>query len=325
MNFFSRTPANPKAGLSLNDYMSRLQKAPIYVQYKALVGGPIAQAHASVLFDNAVRSKDREGFWMYNPTGDNLGEAAAPDTAIRFKPSGVQSQDTFWDMIVFPNFTNDYKKIIARQPYMASLRTHAFQGLLFVRLETNKEPEASYWPAGVAKMNRDKKGDVLNLEKAKHWVKFEIERDSRQTPKSNAHSVQESQSLVARYARKDAAWPLSFKILSDISAELVKGGPRYRAATDGDNPPYPSNFGGTFLLLEALDNVASKSLPRRGDRRWASWAIYAYAAIMAAQAFADGNKRVARIAYAVVMASGGLDFRAPTGKLRTQLANMGQL
>jgi hypothetical protein len=321
---FSRTKPNPDAELSLHDYMSHLQKVPIFVQYKALVGGPIAQAHAAVLFDCSVRSKDGEGFWKYDGDFKTNSGPVQGETPIKFRP---QAKKTFLEVVVEESFRLDYKKIVSRQPYMAQLRNDALRGSLKTQLQAHAQPEATYWVdhrrLDLGKLARSLVGPGKearaqeNLKKAKAWVSYDMSGNAATT----ADSITQSQQLIDTHARHDGSWPLSFKKLADISAELVKGAPPYRKPS-GEGETYPSNFGGTHLLMEAMRQMADTRLPPRGDARWANWALYAFAAIMAAQAFTDGNKRVARVAYATVMASGGIDFRAPNSKLGAQLANM---
>jgi prophage maintenance system killer protein len=50
--------------------------------------------------------------------------------------------------------------------------------------------------------------------------------------------------------------------------------------------------------------------------------VYYFGSIMNAQPFPDGNKRVARTVYALMMLSGGIKFQAPSADVGRQLANM---
>jgi hypothetical protein len=59
-----------------------------------------------------------------------------------------------------------------------------------------------------------------------------------------------------------------------------------------------------------MEGFKSRTVPARGNAAWENWALYLFGAIMTSQGFTDGNKRVARPAYAITMVSGGVDFRA---------------
>jgi hypothetical protein len=332
---FSRKPANADVSLGLNDYMASLQHTPIFVQYKALVGGPIAQAHAAVIFDCCARSKDKEGYWAYNAAFATNSGPVQPNTPIKFQSTA--GKDTFLDVVVSETFKLDYKKIVSRQPYMVKLRNDALRGFLKTQLDGQTQPERTYYRPIVtggssayasldprvldlgAKLARiagpgGRERAQENLTKAKAWVRSEMKD-------SPTEQIAQSQRLIDTYASDAGTWPLSFKTIADIFDAQVKGAPPYRKVSS-EGETYPSNFGGTYLLMDAMSRMAETRLPKRGDPGWTNWALYAYAAIMAAQAFTDGNKRVARVAYATVMVSGGIDFRAPTPKLGGSLANM---
>jgi prophage maintenance system killer protein len=63
-------------------------------------------------------------------------------------------------------------------------------------------------------------------------------------------------------------------------------------------------------------------MPQKGDERWIDIALFYLGAIITVQAFADGNKRVARTAFAIVMVNGGVEFVAPNVKFENDLAQM---
>ena len=59
-----------------------------------------------------------------------------------------------------------------------------------------------------------------------------------------------------------------------------------------------------------MDGFKNRGVPARGNAAWENWALYLFGAIMTSQGFTDGNKRVARAVYAIMMVSGGVEFRA---------------
>jgi Fic family protein len=44
--------------------------------------------------------------------------------------------------------------------------------------------------------------------------------------------------------------------------------------------------------------------------------------LMTSQPFSDGNKRISRVSYAIIMASAGIPFKAPTNQYGSRLAAM---
>jgi len=85
---------------------------------------------------------------------------------------------------------------------------------------------------------------------------------------------------------------------------------------------FASSAAGTQLLNDVFAELSAMKMPERGDKEWYDVALYAFGAIAHTQAFTDGNKRMARFAYAVILESGGVEFRAPTDKFGSVLAHM---
>ena len=107
----------------------------------------------------------------------------------------------------------------------------------------------------------------------------------------------------------------------NLGGALFKvGGEWHRITTQPT--PYPSSVGGMFCLDHAFLLTSNKKWPANEDPHWMDAALFYLGAIGAAQAFGDGNKRVAHIAYAIVLINGGLWFRAPTEAYEGQLFNM---
>jgi prophage maintenance system killer protein len=76
------------------------------------------------------------------------------------------------------------------------------------------------------------------------------------------------------------------------------------------------------VLKKVLADIAKETMPKVGEKAWEDWALFFFGAAMTAQPFPDGNKRACRAAYAIIMASAGIDFRAPTDKFGSQLGAM---
>jgi hypothetical protein len=117
-------------------------------------------------------------------------------------------------------------------------------------------------------------------------------------------------------------------ILRDIFRNVVvnsadKPPPAWRGPIFTDpTVKYPSSIGGSFLLRWMMKMTGGGFLPKKGDERWVDLALFYLGAIITVQAFSDGNKRVARTAYALLMVNGGVEFRAPSVKFENDLAQM---
>jgi hypothetical protein len=88
--------------------------------------------------------------------------------------------------------------------------------------------------------------------------------------------------------------------------------------------PYPSSVGGNKLLGYMFQLTSGLNWPNFGDPRWDSFAMFYLTAIAHAQGFADGNKRIAHLAYAIVLIKNTHDFKAPSEALERWLVRMNE-
>src|SRR6185503_2568095 len=121
-----------------------------------------------------------------------------------------------------------------------------------------------------------------------------------------------------------SGWPLGHDAtkLRDIWKGLVSDAPPYRTGYPPTGVLYPSNFGGMFVLEETMKDFANRPVPQRGNQGWEDWALFMYGAIMTSQGFPDGNKRIARAAYGIMVASGGINLRVMKGDYGRKIGPM---
>jgi len=152
---------------------------------------------------------------------------------------------------------------------------------------------------------------VVNKRKAQAWLRLGVRG-----------STAAYDEVVNVYTRTDGTLPIGYdeKILVAIWKKLVTDAPPYRAPDPAT--PYPSSVGGMALLKRILAELRTEVLPPRGDVAWENWALFVYGAAMTVQAFPDGNKRACRAAYALIMCSANIPFRAPNATLGSKLADM---
>jgi hypothetical protein len=171
----------------------------------------------------------------------------------------------------------------------------------------NVQQKIKAWPPPQSEAASLPKGDIGRA-KAKVWV-------SQKSP--------ESARLVDTYARTAGGWPLGYDttVLQNIWKSLVPSAGLFRP-TNVSGAKYPSSVGGFVLLQKVMGDFSRRTVPGRGSAAWEDWALYLFGAIMASQGFTDGNKRVARLAYAIMISSGVVDFRAMNDAYGSRLASM---
>lgn len=110
------------------------------------------------------------------------------------------------------------------------------------------------------------------------------------------------------------------EILDRIHARLFPEAPDRRSP----NPDvaYPSSVGGRHVLEKVFSWTADAVWPRPGEASWLDVALFFLGAVGTAQGYADGNKRMARFAYALTLLRGRHPFVAPGEALEQTLIRM---
>lgn len=107
-----------------------------------------------------------------------------------------------------------------------------------------------------------------------------------------------------------------------VHKRLVPGVAPTRLATKFVNK-YPSTVGAGYLFDELYLLVSGQKVwPPFGDAHWASIAPFYLGSIGTIQVFPDGNKRMSRFAYSVVLIKGTHTFKAPTDTYALSLYRM---
>jgi hypothetical protein len=152
---------------------------------------------------------------------------------------------------------------------------------------------------------------LVNLAKGTAWATRGVHGDA--SAFSNA---------IKNHMKTDGTFPLGSneQITMSIWNTLVNNVGAYRLPTLGSM--YPSSFGGMYLLKNVLTTIHGTHLPGLGDVAWENWALFFFGALMTSQPFVDGNKRISRVTYAIIMTSAGIPFRAPTDAYGARLAAM---
>jgi len=307
-------PAGPIV-VNQNQLLTTMRTRPSFTRYAAKIGLPLATIQAvRDIFSENIHYVPNGQFWG----ATNPRAIAGHEPNLRFQDQAALS--SFIDVI--ENFIGlEISKIDSRQVYVNTLRNRAIAGQLEGDLRANTEPENNYYTAPAprvaargAPLIPAKTPWMIEQSKAFSWLTHGVTGDT------SAYT-----SNLVRLNRHDGSNPIGADdtILRNAWSELVPAAPTHR----GWNlvtiqSVYPSNIGGTKLLNDMLAEFDGRNMPPIGDNAWYDWALFIFGSMMAVQAFTDGNKRISRLAYALVLLSGGVPFVAPNGQLGARLASM---
>ena len=317
MSFFSSKPKYvPKVGdlvLARDKFKNIARTQTFFGQYSRTVGvGPAAQALEDGFTQN-LKATAAPGYWTYG-TSANFGNPSA----LKFKDEA--SLTTFMTSLA-DIFGFDVRKIDDRSRYVQSLKGKADGGLLYTDLQSNFEPEDAYYraPAPVvpkpgAPAVPPKPVNLVNQSKALSWLTHGVQGDKKAFNKT-----------LLQMSKFDGTFPLGPDSTSLFTAwhDLVPIAPAYRGWTNtAAIQKYPSNIGGKKVLDDAITALNLTAMPARGDNRWYDLALYLMGTIITTQAFTDGNKRMSRLAYVLMLLSGSVPIVVPNGRLVGRLGDM---
>jgi len=297
--------------MTRHQFANTMRTRPIFTSYKQEVGLALAASALDDAYSESLRLTDPQGFW--NP---GIPAHSATAQVLKFKDDTALS--TYIKMIEF-FFEFDIKHMKGRRTYITALKGKA-DGLLSATLKNMAEPEGNYYhPHAHAEVKGrpavpEKTGDMLNTGKGLSWVTYSVKGD-KSAFRDN----------LLRMARYDGSFPLGTNrnLLFAAYEKLVPHSPAYRGWNNtATQQKYPSNLGGTKILDEVLAELAAKTMPRQGNDRWYDLALYVFGSIMTVQAFTDGNKRMSRFAYVLVLLSGGVPILVPNNVFGSQLGDM---
>lgn len=122
-------------------------------------------------------------------------------------------------------------------------------------------------------------------------------------------NVQKMMGLIDEFSDKDLR---QIEVLEDLHSRLVSDIPQQRALVLGSNQP--STAAGKALLKDHISNALDANTPNLGKNL--------FAAVVAAQAFGDGNKRLGRTAYVISELAKG-NFQPMDTQTENQLHGLG--
>jgi len=293
-------------------FYTQLRADPAYQNYLGAVGSGLANGMLGILWEESRSKAGQDGFWSKTNKVINR----APPTTLRFK-----TEKDHTDLIngCITLLKQDRMLIDVRWNQVTKLRAQANNGELAKQLNAHTKPRHEYQvihpprtPAPGAPPIPDKPPEMQALAKGLAWLTHGVHG-----------STSAYQNAIFKYKKTGFPLGADAQIVTKIWMDLVgneAGVPKWRKPVMGSM--YPSSIGGTHLLRKIFLTSAGTGWPAQGDLKWEDWAMYFFSAIMTIQAFPDGNKRISRTVYLLVMQSGGIPFKAPTDALGAKLANM---
>jgi len=313
MPLFSRNRTAPPTELRLSDFVAKAKADDNYAAYLAKFGARTTTLNLQALFDRNLRMMTPAGLWGPSVPPD-YNRVAVGNTLLKVSP-GDQAN---FDLFLSEQLRQDVTKTTARERYIADLKVDAAAGRLLTRLQADTELETARGPAVAAPGAPPippTSPRMINESKAIGWAT------------GYPGGIGEHRSTCRRafqaHTTRNARFPIhSVPILNAIWRQLVSGAPVYRAVNIMLPTKYPSSLAGAFITKNVIADFTTTPQPIQGDDLWYDWALYFFAAIMTSQGFTDGNKRVSRLAYALILIDGGVDFLAPNARLGAQLGDM---
>lgn len=320
MSIFSRKPKParyvPGAGavtLDRTQFSVMMRTRPIYRDYSRLVGLAAARTALDNAFTENLRCMSANGYWTFGTTA-SFGNP----TFLRFPDdAGLASFIDTMDLL----FKLDIDKMTQRSAYIDGLKGKYGTGVLLNDLRGATEPEGAYYHAPApappkvgAPAVPPKPAHMVNQAKGLAWLTSGVIGDTSAFTK-----------LLLQNAKFDGSFPLGAdaSMLLQAWRTLVPLAPQYRGwSMVAYQQKYPSNVGGMKVLNDVLVDLSTSAMPPIGDDRWYGLALHTFGSIMTVQAFTDGNKRMSRFAYVLVLLSGGVAMVVPNGVLGGRLGDM---
>jgi hypothetical protein len=332
---FQKTPP-PKQGqrsgmewvkVSMQEFGMMTKDLPFFKSLQAVIGTAGAQA-----VQNLVYRKYAMGKPMIEVPPDYL--PTLPDEFSKF-------------------FKGELDKIQRRKAYVDTLLVRARSGELRAQLAENIWPAADYysgsmppidagqgrlppidvgqgsaaWAADLATTLGDGalaerfRARIFDKEKAYRWITKGWEGEGLAKVEGELTKALATPSGGPPLGPDASMLQSIFKpVVIDLTAGTDHPVSPYRAPHP--ETPYPSSVGGTYLLNWIFQKTSNITWPPQGDAAWEDYAVFFLGAIGAVQAFPDGNKRMSRLAYAIVLLKGGREFKAPTDKFSAELYRM---
>jgi hypothetical protein len=202
-------------------------------------------------------------------------------------------------------------QIAETRDYVTSLLKTMMAGELRTVLAGLSEPEENYLVTRELRRNGTREREIA---KASDWV-----ADSARGDDNGAIYDCLTRYIVTSPPRL-ALGRTPEDLLDKVHAEVVADTPNVRSPNC--TTAYPSSIGGRFLLELVFKWTSNIIWPGTGEEIWQDVALFYLGAVATVQGYTDGNKRAARMAYAITLLRAKLPFVAPNLALQGALIRM---
>jgi hypothetical protein len=302
----------------------------VYIRARLVAEGEVQQLAESRETPSEVTTYNRQQFfWIvqgsrgFKTLAEDIGTTKAEAVVDLIFDSQVRETNPSDRYVIVSKEQSEYSNQIGSQleaeatqirqkrSYVTSLLKSTMAGDLRCNLLAMSEPESNYMV--VRKLPRSGTPEY-EIAKASDWVASSLHGDGREAVRDclTRHILTQPAGLAL--GRTPA------ELLDKVHAELVTDSPRVRSPNSAT--AYPSSIGGRFLL-ELIFQWTSKIIwPGPGEEIWQDVALFYLGAIASVQGYPDGNKRAARMAYALTLLKARLPFVAPNLALQSALIQM---
>lgn len=202
---------------------------------------------------------------------------------------------------------NERTSILRRRGFYQGYMQEARSGQLGRDLDNNLEPMNNIY---ANPLRNGLAGRDLAIDQAANWICGTYTAALPGTRALLEEYIPNNQSTRGKFGACLGQTPAQ---LWKVHARLVPGLPSQTRLSTKMTPKYPSTVGAGYLFDELYTVVQGQQVwPPFGDAHWASIATFYLASIGTIQVFPDGNKRMSRFAYSVILINGTHTFKAPT-------------
>ena len=252
------------------------------------IGSAYAESIAELVFENQVKETNADGKYILITADERPQFPTRIDSLLQTECAQIQEKRT----------------------HAAALLKATTAGQLRGWLAEMTEPEASYTQTRGSPRNGTPEREIV---KARDWIARPMHGDAKQT-------VLDVLTRHVLTAPEGAALGRTPRLLDQVHAKVVPDAPRVRSPNA--MTAYPSSIGGRFLLELIFQWTSSAVWPAPGDDQWLDLALFYLGAVATVQGYPDGNKRAARMGYAITLLKGKRPFVAPSPGLESELVRM---
>ncbi len=269
-------------------FLSMVRRLSGFERLAADIGGANAASIADLIFEAQVRETNPADRYILIAAGERPQFPARIDSLLQAECGQIGE----------------------KRAHAAALLKAAKTGRLRGWLAEMTEPEASYTQTRSSPCTSTPESEII---KARDWIARSMHGDAKQT-------VLDVLTRHVLAAPDGTALGPTPRLLDQVHAEVVPDAPRVRSPNA--MTAYPSSIGGRFLLELIFQWTSSIVWPVPGDEQWQDLALFYLGAVATVQGYPDGNKRAARMGYAITLLKGKRPFVAPSPGLESELVRM---